>query len=355
MAETFYNLHNRLRAEIGDYFPVPMAKLYVQRAMRTLSEKCRWSWLLRSEQIQVPAAITGKYVTVTPGSKEVVADAALATAINALVEAPIGRRQLQIGTGGGNLFEIRNWDSGTNTLLLNAPVPYTLSAGSHPCTVYKFLFLPPSMEQSGVSAPAESPNFSHYLVVRDKSNNFPLILDHSSAWIDKRDPRRDSTGTPTHFLEYPTTTSLFPGSGNDPGQIPPGTPRHELWPHPTGAYTYDALYQLRWWDLADDRSSTLPETLNPDLVLNMALANAYRWAMARPQNFTTKVQIAAMSALMNDARNVAIELYLDAYREDKLIYPAREKDLLGGKFPYVMGAAYAQVHDINLMSGLYSD
>lgn len=355
MAETFYELHNRLRAEIGDYFPVPMAKLYVQRAMRTLSEKHQWSWLLRSEQIQVPAAITGNYVTVTQGSKQVVADSGLATAINALVGAPIGRRQLQIGTGGGNLFEIRSWDSGTNTLLLNAPIPYTLSSGSQPCTLFKFLYLPPSMEQSGATAPAESPNFSHYLVVRDKSNNFPLILDHASSWLDKRDPRRDATGTPTHFLQYPTSTDLFPGSGNDAGLIPPGTPRYELWPHPTGPYTYEALYRLKWWDLADDRTSTLPETLNPDLVLNMALENAYRWAVGRPGNFTTKVQILAMQGLISHANKVATELYLDAYREDQLIYSAREKDLLGGKFPYVMGAAYAQVHDINLMSGLYTD
>lgn len=348
MAETYYNLWNQLRSEIGDYFPVPVAKLYIKRAMREVSNRTNWSWLIRLEEIQVPVAINGQ-VTVTVGSKQVIVDAALATAINSLTSPPIGRRQLRIGTTGGAVFEIREWD-GINTLTLNWPIPATFSNGTYSCVLLRAYYLPPTVEQSGITDPAESPNFKCFHVVKDKSNNFPLNLSKTSAWIDKRDPRRDAVGTPSHLVQMPPTTSLLPGSGNDPGQIPPGTPRFELWPHPTGPYVYDCLYELNYWPLEDNPTSTLPETLNPDLVLNFALEMAYRWALAQTK-VGNRNQVAVMASLLQNVRQRKEELYLEAYREDKLFYEARTKDLLGGKFPWVMGAAYAQTHDIYSMTG----
>lgn len=300
-------------------------------------------------QIVVPEAIGGT-VTVVENALTVVVDSTMAAAINALATDPIGRRQIFIGSGGGNLFEIRQWD-GVDTLTLNRPVPIT--SGDYTGNIVKAYYLPPLVEQAVGIDPAESSNFKCYHVVKDKTNNFPLILDHASSWIDKRDPRLDSQGTPTHFLQFPPTTNRFPGSGNDPGQIPPGTPRFQLWPIPTGTYVYEALYELLYWPLSDDTTSTLPETLNPDLVLYTAMVKALQWSMGA-RDITAQYRVALRERLAF-AIAERDRLYLEAYREDKLQYAARVKDLLGGKFPYVMGAAYAQVHDINLMSGLYSD
>lgn len=347
MATTFYELHSQLRAEIGDYFPVSLAKLYIQRAVREIADRHQWSWLLRVEEIVAPAILQGT-VTVVRDSLTVTVNTELADAINALTTVPIGRRQLRIGSGGGSLYEIREWD-GTSTLTLNWAVP--LADGDYSAIILKCYYLPPSIEQApGVTA-VESSNFKTYIDVRDKSNNFPLILDHNSEWIDKRDPRRDSTGTPTHFLQMHPTTSHFAGAGNSPGQYPPGGPRRELWPAPTSTYTYDCLYEMATWPLADDRTSALPDTLNPDLVHNTALVKAYRWAMAQ-RGGTSRASLGQYSTLIQLAAAERERLYLEAYREDQLYYESRQKDLLGGKFPYVMGAAYAQVHDINLMGGL---
>lgn len=346
MATTFYDLHNQLRAEIGDYFSVPQAKLYIQRAMHEVSKRTQWSWLMAYGQLVAPVAIDGQ-ATVVENALTLTVDATTATAINALTTIPIARRQIRIGSG-GNIYEIRVWD-GVNTLTVNYPI--AKATGTHACTIYKCYYLPPSIEQAAGVAPLEDANFKTYHVIKDKSNNFPLILNQSTEWLDKRDPRRDSMGTPTHMLQMPPTTIRFTGSGNDPNQIPPGTPRCELWPGPTGSYVYEALYEKLYWDLPDNPTSTLPETLNPALVLNTAVFNAYKWVMA--QRNTSASQRVAMRDLLAITAQERDRLYLEDYREDKLQYAARVKDLTGGKFPWVMGAAYAQTHDIYSMTGFY--
>lgn len=344
MATTFYDLYNQLRAEIGDYFSVPQAKLYTQRAMREVSQRTQWSWLMEYGQIVVPEAIIGE-ATVVLNAMTVVVDATTAAAINAIAVSPIGRRQLRLGSG-SQIFEIRAWD-GVDTLTLNYPV--AVASDTYPCTIYKCYYLPPNIEQGLAVTPIENPNFKTYHVVKDKANNFPLILDHATDWVDARDPRRDSMGTPSHFLQMPPTTSRFPSSGNDPGQIPPGTPRHELWPGPVGNIVYEALYERLYWELADTPTSTLPETLNPSLVLNTALFNAYKWVMA--QRNTSASQRVAMRDLLVISAQERDRLYLEAYREDKLQYATRVAERSNGIFPYVMGAAYAQTHDIYSMVG----
>lgn len=351
MAETFYNLHSRLRAEIGDYFPAVLAKQYIKDALKEISHKYQWSWLLQYSEIVVPAAISGN-VTVTNMALTVVADSALATAINSLTGPLIGRRQIRIGAPSAGVFEIRYWDSGTNTLTLNAPVP--LASGSYTCSIVKSYYLPPDVEQGLGVTPVETTNFKTYITVRDQTNNFSLILDYSMDWLDKRDPRRDSTGTPTHLLQMYPTTSRYAGAGNQPGQIPPGTARHELWPSPTAQYVYNALWQMREWTCTDDTTSTIPENLNPDLVLFTALERAYRWS-AQQTSPSRRAGVALATGLIGLASAKKRELLLDAYREDQLYFASRVKDQIGGKFPWIMGAAYAQVHDIYLMAGLYAE
>ncbi len=352
MAETFYNLHNRLRGEIGDYFPVPLAKRYILDALREISNKYQWSWLLQAGEILVPAAITGNVTVSAYGTLTVVADTSTAAAINAITTPLIGRRQIRIGSPSSGVFEIRAWDSGTSTLTLNKPVP--VAAGTYPCSIVKAYYLPPDVEQAAGVTPIENSNFKTYLTVTDQTNNFPLILNYSSEWLDRRDPRRDSTGTPTHLLQMAPSTIYLSGAGNQPNQIPPGTMRHELWPHPTGQYTYNCLYQLREWTCSDDRTSTIPENLNPDLVLYTALERADRWAARQSSPQRRAAVTLAMGMIGLDASKKK-ELLLDAYREDQLYFESRVKDQLGGKFPWIMGAAYAQVHDVYLMAGLWAE
>lgn len=352
MAATFLELHSNLRAEIGDYFPVALARKYVKDALREISNRNQWSWLLALGEIIVPASIQGN-ITVTKGALTVVVDVDFATLIDNLGATPnmplIGRRQLRVGFPGGTVLEIRSWDSATRALTVNFPLP--LEDGDYTGSIVYAYLLPPKVEQALGVDPTESPNFKTYITVRDKTNNFALILEKTAAWLDKRDPRRDSTGTPTHLLQMAPTTSRLAGAGNDPNQIPPGTMRHELWPQPTNQYVYDALYQMRYWDLPDN-FSTLPENLNPDLVHNAALARAYRWALGQSKS---KLSLGALSTQLQLAITERERLYLDDFREDKLYFESRTKDLLGGTFPWIMGAAYAQVHDVNLMAGLFTD
>lgn len=352
MATTFTELVGRLQAEVGDYYPPVLAKIHLKSAMRELSQRWTWSWLFRSEEIIVPASISGE-VTVVNNAMTVTTSAAFATSINTLTGPPIGRRQLRIGTGGGNIFEIRAWD-GTNILTLNAPVP--IADGTYPCTLVKCYYLPPSVEQALGDQPAESSNFGTYITVRDKSNNFPLILKETSSWLDKRDPRRDSVGTPTHFIQSFPTTNRLAGAGNLPGQVPIGTARRELWPHPSGTYVYDALYLLNYWPLGEEsyELNVLPETLDPELVIQSALVKSFSWAMGQ-RTISSRIQGQLLSQQLTIASGNRERLYMDAFRQDQLYYATRQKDLLGGKFPYVMGAAYAQVHDVALMSGMFVD
>jgi len=355
MPTTFYELHSRLRAEIGDYFPVPLAKQYIRYAMREIADRHQWSWLLQLGEIVVPEVLQGD-ITVVKGSQQIVVDSTLATAINALpaYEPPIGRRQVKIGVPGGNVFEIRGWD-GVDTLDIN--FRYPSADGTYSSRIIQAYYLPPLLEQPVGTDPIESSNFKGYLCVRDKSNNFPLILDKPQEWLDKRDPRRDATGTATHFCQMPPTTTVFPGAavGGTTG-IPPGTMRHELWPAPTGTYIYDCLYQLAYWPLTDNTTSLIPETLSPEFVIQTALVKACSWALRQKVGgLVNRAQANIMAASISQATLERDRLYLEAYREDQAYYESRTKDLLGGKFPWVMGAAYAQVHDINLMAGLFND
>jgi hypothetical protein len=351
MPTTYYEIWNQVRAEIGDYFPSDLAKVYCQRSMREISDRKRWSWLIASGQLVVPEQIGGTATLLANGDMTLLADAALTIALDNSGSPMLGRRQLRIGVGGGNIYEIRSWDSSSQTITLDQQIP--LDPADYQVTIFRAYFLPPNVEQGLAITPQESSNFKKFLVVRDLSNNFPLILDRSSMWLDKRDPRRDASGTATHLVQsFPTTTRL-PGSGSDPGQIPPGTPRFELWPSQVGPTTYQALYQLAYWPLEDNTTSTLPETLNPDLLLHTAMFKAYKWVMA--QRTTPPNQRVAMRDSLKVCAEERDRLFLEAYREDEAYYAQRQTDLLGGKFPYVMGAAYAQVHDINLMTGLFND
>ena len=312
MPTTFYQLHSNLRAEIGDYFPVPLAKKYIRDAMREIADRHSWSWLLQLGEIVVPTVIEGN-VTVTRGSQQVIVDATIAAAINSLpsYESPIGRRQIKIGVPGGNIFEIRAWD-GVDTLSINFRYPST--SGTYSARIVQAYYLPPLVEQAVGTDPTEGTNFKGYLCVRDKSNNFPLVLDKPQEWLDKRDPRRDATGTATHFCQMPPTSTMFPGAatGGSSG-IPPGTSRHELWPAPTGTYIYDCLYQLATWPLSDDRTSLIPETLNPEFVLQTALVKACTWAMRQKVGgITNRAQANVMAASVSQATTERDRLYLEA-------------------------------------------
>jgi hypothetical protein len=230
-----------------------LAQRLVNRARSDVYSQRRWSFLLAEGVLTVPSAITSGTVTVEQNSATVTPDSTALTALNAAGATPLlGKRQFSLGTG-SPIYNIADYDGATITL----DRPYResdLSGSSY--QVFCCYFDPPSTD------------FVSFIAVKDIQNSYNLRLNFSYREMNRFDPQRATVGDPLYIASY------IPASD--------GTPRFELWPHPSTAKSYHCLYQRRGEDFTLNTES-LPSVVPEALLMERACYYAYQWAMQTGQ------------------------------------------------------------------------
>ncbi len=243
--------------------PGTKAQQLTQQAWEDLRNAKYWSWLRGSGVVQIPVIISAGSVTVVLGSDQVVADAAAATAWNAigLSNPPlagvvgVGR---QIRVGSGPYYSLISWDSATTATLDR---PYAEPSGAaQPYGVFKAYYLPPESD------------FLRYETILNAPQGYWISgqrLTKDQTWLNAVDPQRGSSGDPYWVCGYLCD--------------PLGVPIHEWWPQPQNPYGMLCFYRKKGGDLT--RGDNLPATLGRQTLVARAQVLAADWAMRNVGRF----------------------------------------------------------------------
>lgn len=224
-----------------------LAQRFVNRAWVDIQAARRWSFLLAETALTVPEAITTGTVTVTQGSTTVTPSASAITALDAAGSPLLSQRQFSLGAG-SPVYGISAYDGATITLDRDYQEDDASGSDYKVFTCY-------------FDAPTD---FASWITIRDIQNAYNLRLHYTQREINRLDPQRATTGDPLYLAAYKTTSA--------------SVPRFELWPHPSTAKGYPALYQRAGVDFASN-SESLPQVIGEDMLINRALFHVYRWAM----------------------------------------------------------------------------
>jgi len=149
------------------------ARIWVRNAFRRLNEKRIWSWLVKREQVVLPASYTTGTVTVT-------ADSTTVTGSGTTWTVDMQGRQFRVGDGA--IHEVTKVNSTTSLEIYPAWGGSTASAQSY------------EISQIYITVPDD---FLGWISVVDFTNNSRrLKLHYDQRKLDKRDPQRTSSGTP---------------------------------------------------------------------------------------------------------------------------------------------------------------
>ena len=216
---------------------------WVNNAFRQVSERLRWSRLLKRGQFIMPAVYNTGTVSVTHDSTAVVGTGTTFTS------AMVGR-QFRVSTD-TPIYTVSTFTDTTNLVLDQSYGGDTDTSASY------------EIYQAYVTAPAD---FHAFKSVWDPKRNWQLYLSLTQEDLNSYDARRSSGGSSAWAVVpylYDTTSS-------------PPLPRFELWPHQKTQYVYPFLYEARLSDL-EDSGSELPRYIRGDVLLEMALAEAARF------------------------------------------------------------------------------
>jgi hypothetical protein len=291
-----------------------LAQRFINRARADIYGIRRWSFLLSEGVLTVPATITTGTVTVTQHSATVTPNAAAITALNAAGASPLlGKRQFSLGAG-SPIYNISAYDGATITL--DRPYREDTAAGED-YQVFTCYFDPPSSD------------FNSFVLVKDIANNYNIRLGFTHREINAFDPQRTTTGEPLYLASFTPNSS--------------GTPRYELWPHPTTAKSYYCIYQRRGVDFSAT-TDTVPEVIGEALLIERACFYVYQWAMQtgltpNGKSVDWRFLMAQSQAEYKDALRQAAREDNDAYEEMISTFGSRT----GYLSP--IDANYAQNHD----------
>lgn len=268
MADTYADIWNRVLLRAPDVGPL-IAQDFVRNAWRRLQQKRRWSWLVQYAQWISPAVYSTGTVAVTQGSTTVTGSGTAWSSTQLY-------RQFRIGVT-APIYTITAVDAGAQTLTLNYAYGGATAPAGTSYEIYQCFFPVPE-------------NFRSLITVWDPQNNWRLNLDVKQDELNMFDAQRANRGQ-AFLVSYRDTSIYYTGYTSGPG-----VPRYELWPHAVG-YTWPYLYESRESDLGDPAVS-LPRTINGDLLLELALAEAASWpgTTGKPNSYFSR----AVSARHDD-------------------------------------------------------
>ena len=239
----------------------PPALDIVKGAWEEVVGERQWSFLYRNGALNIPAQLVSDTVSITQFSASATLSSAANTAADASDTAtyPLVGRQFRIGTD-GNIFTILAYASGTGVLTLDRPYIGTTDSAS----TYR-------ISQAYVIGPGGL-NFKSWKSIVDPENSYSIRDGLTKQEVDRKDPQRQSFGQPYNIAYH---------DNKDPGT--PGAPRYELWPQPTELRDYIVQYLTRG---KEDHNGVafpivtfeFPETLNSQLLREITLYHACRWA-----------------------------------------------------------------------------
>jgi hypothetical protein len=316
MAKTFLDFWNELIGYAGEGLDPSLAQTLVQRAQKDILESRSWSFLIDEGSLNAPQLISAGSVTVAQFTNTVTCDATAKTALNAVtLSVPLGTRQFRTGVT-SRIYNIDSYDSGTGVITLKEQfVDAPVTAGGY--SVFKCYYEPPTPT-----------DFIRFISVRDLTNGRPLRLGVQKKELDRRDPQRTSTEPPVCVSTYKTRAD--------------NVPLFELWPTPTSARGYVALYVKRGTVMEDD-ADTLPPSIPDELLMARAQYHLAKWAeMTKGRDETLKAT--DWRFIMAESLARYNELLLKAKKQDDEIFTQNvmyPRQLVS----YPPSASWMQEHD----------
>ena len=288
----------------------PLAREWVDFAFRQVSERRRWSWLVKENQFLFPLVVTAGTVQVTRSSTAVVGTG------TAFTGAMIGR-QFRVGLL-APIYTITAVADATNLTLER------VWGDSDATGVGYQIFL------AYATVPSD---FHSFITVVDAKQNWQLHLNRQQVELNSFDPQRSNSGNPwwVLFRDY-----------NVPTDGTPPMPRYEVWPHIVQEYVLFFLYETRADDLWDS-GAALPRYIRGDVLLEMALAEASRWPGPSADNPNPGYSLSLYATHM---AKVERELNLMELQDDEVYAQdySRFLDLPFAPFD----ASFMQKHDFEL-------
>lgn len=331
--------------------PPAYAPILINRAWHDLLDLKLWSFLVGFGDLYAPALITAGHVTTTQFGTTVVADATAAAALNAVgLNPPLASPQLGVGyqfrtdnpslssllstSSSGPLYNIVAWDS-VNTMTLDRPY-YGPSLPGVSYMAYRAYYAPPVAD------------FLKYWAILNTSLGYSITgrkLNVSQAEIDATDPQRGTLNDA--YCVSPFRTDWPVGSG---GVV------HELYPHPTNARVYNALFSRRGPDLGPNQD--VPITFPKDVLMAKAFEHGCQWAL---ENVSVYSELAQTNWVLAKSARLAY-LYGNKVQPGRLMQAMRQDDEIlltqrpfrqgGSNFAFPLGGQFLQSHDITgLLNG----
>lgn len=305
-------LYEEAVSELNSYVPElgpGQSRNLVNRAWRDIRDSRRWTFLKAETAIYAPALINTGSITCTQGSPSIVGDAAAAAAWIVATSSILSARQFRLGLG--PVYNISSFD-GVNTLTLEQNFGEVSAAGA----VYQ-------IQQFYYPAPVD---FLRWESVVDPISAFSFLLEWTKEELDRADPQRGAQTLPHRIVSY---------------RMHPVTKRYlyELWPTPTAAWRYPALYQTIGVDMDD--GDIFPTVIQPQLLMSRVKSHGYEWAMANKGRHETlkgvdwfNLKVSAdkeYMVLSNDAKRQDEEIYLQNLGKNYM-YPAYSSMQFGANY-----------------------
>ena len=257
MATTYRQFYSDLVGYIPK-LPVQLAQNLAQQAWKDIRDSRFWSFLIAQTFLNSPGIITAGTASVTQYSNLVTLDATASAAVTGLSSPVLTLRQFR--QSGGAIF---------NIIAANFTVPtavvLTLDANYQDTTnptasyqIYQCYYFPPSSD------------FKKWESVIQPDNAYQFAdVGWTRKEIDRYDPQRASQGLPYYMAAYKMITV-----GGDKN-----VPAFEMWPHPTAALGYFAMYQKAGMDFANDQD-ILPPQVSRETLSYRSRYLGYEWAEA---------------------------------------------------------------------------
>jgi len=330
---------NELVAELTGYLPgysAFLARKDLAKAYRDICNRRTWSFLIGDGGFNAPAQIGNGTVTVTQNSQIVVADATAAAALDAAVtQTPtLTQRQFRISTAGA-IYNILAWDTVLDQLTLDRPILEPSGANTS-YLVYQCYFPPPP--QALVSTNVY--DFNRWVSVVDPINGYPLDLDTSKAWLDRRDPQRSCFDLAYTIYDY----KMGPQTG---AAVPYANPYYEFWPHPTQGQEFICVFKKKGLAFTVGTQS-LPDAIPESLLIDRCLTSyTYRWA-AMQAGREPKLAKTNWAFLMRDGQQKwEFDLQQAKLNDDNVYMQTLVQTLCGRGFPPI-DARFLQSHSTGL-------
>lgn len=302
-------------------FPVQLAQNIVQQAWKDIRDSRFWSFLIGQTFLNSPGIITAGSASVTQYSNTVTLDATASAAVTGLSNPLLTLRQFR--QSGGAIFNIVSADF-TNP----AAVVLTLDANYQDTTnatasyqIYRCYYTPPSSD------------FKRWESIVQPDNAYRFTeCNWTRKEIDGYDPQRSSQGLPYYMASYKLITV-----GNDTH-----VPAFEMWPHPTAALGYFAMYQKAGIDFAND-SELLPPQVSRETLSYRARYLAYEWAEAN-KGAHSELQATNWLALRSSVERDYRDSLATDQKNDEETFLQNWVTLNYGGPPWPVSASWMQSH-----------